>query len=219
MQHRDLVSELLQPHWGRTMCWRYVPIKLRCLSSYQGSGKEYCGAKQKVFHSRNTKPNCNSDLAGYPKILAHKWGRKHSPNRVQNSLAVQLGPGLLISQFTRNQCEGLHLYVLAVCGPRGPWFAANPPGAQLLCRGATVCKLASGKQRGRDVQALILSKYLWHQQPLYNDYSYLIPQFDCVIKNLFITWLPGFWGQHNKSLGIARASVFVSDLQGSATKH
>lgn len=113
---------------------------------------------------------------------------------------------------------------VCACCLRTPWsmadrFAANPPGAQLLCRGATVCKLAAGKQRGRDVQAVILSKYLWHQQPLYNDYSYLIPQFDCVIKNLFITWLPGFWGQHNKSLGIARASVFVSDLQGSATKH
>lgn len=137
MQHRDLasVSELLQPHWGRTMCWRYVPIKPRCLSSYQGSGKECCGVQQKVFHSRNTKPNCNSDLAGYPKILVHKWGWKHSTSRVQNSLAAQLGPGLLISRFTRNQCKGLYLCVLAVCGPHGPW----PTGLLQIHWGLSCC--------------------------------------------------------------------------------
>lgn len=45
-------------------------------------------------------------------------------------------------------------------------------GMQISCWGS------AGKERGSDV---ILSKYLWHQQPLYNDYSYLIPQFNCVI--------------------------------------
>lgn len=88
MQHRGSASasELLQPQWGRTMCRCYA--QLHCCPSFQGSGKKCPGVKQEVFHSRNMKPNCNSDLTGYPKPLAHKWGWKHYPNRLQNSLAA-----------------------------------------------------------------------------------------------------------------------------------
>ena len=51
-------------------------------------------------------------------------------------------------------------------------------GVQISRRGSA----GKERERGSDVQSVILSKYLWHQQPLYNDYSYLIPQFNCVVR-------------------------------------
>lgn len=153
-----------------------MPMKFLCLSSFQGSGKK-CDTVKKMFHSRSTKPNCKSDLAGYPKILAYKLEWNHSSNRVQNFWQPGLVQGCQYLGSAEISVKGC----VCMCLLSSP----QPTGLLQILRGLSCQAMgprhanrflgSTGKERESDVQSVILPKYLWHQQTLYNDNSYLIP--------------------------------------------
>lgn len=67
-------------------------------------------------------------------------------------------------------------------------FAANPLKAQQLSHGAMACKSVPGihwQGKAKDVQSVILPKYLWRQQALYNDNSDLIPNLIVLQEHIY----------------------------------
>ena len=89
----------------------------------------------------------------------------------------------VIPQINRNPCARLLpvdqiVRSRQVCCKSTEGSAAMPRGhgVQISCWGST------GTERSSKVQSVILSQYPWHQRPLCNDYSYLIPWFNYVIR-------------------------------------
>lgn len=138
-QHRDLASasELLQQRWDRT-----VLVLCPLHSSVFLLSKDLAQVQQseKKNPSRITKPNCKSDLSGYPKILAYKREWKHSP--AEFKVFVSLAWPRAVDTSGQQKSVGRVGFACACWAAHG--FAANRGKAQLPSHGTMECKSVQG---------------------------------------------------------------------------